>query len=318
MRRSNFRSMLNSALRHLFTLAIVVVMAGRLAPAQELEPRAYANLPVGLNFLQLGYSYSAGNVLFDPQIPLENVTGKVNSINLVYIRALGVAGKSARLLFALPYAGLSATGILAGEPVSRDVSGPGDPALGFAINFSGAPALSPKEFARYRQDLNLGVTFAVRPPLGQYDEDKAVNIGSNRWAFKTEAGASKVLGSWTVETSLAATVFTDNREYLVDRVRKQDPVYALQLHAVYDFPSQIWAGLSATFYRGGAVSIITRAGEEQELIGPRNSRAGATLSLPIDRRNSVKFQGSTSLSTRAGTSFDIFMASWQYSWGAGF
>ncbi len=34
-----------------------------LGAAQEIEPRTYANTPVGMNFLAVGYSYSSGNTL---------------------------------------------------------------------------------------------------------------------------------------------------------------------------------------------------------------------------------------------------------------
>jgi len=37
------------------------------AIAQQLEPRAYSNLPVGLNFLLGGYAHSRGDVLLDPR-----------------------------------------------------------------------------------------------------------------------------------------------------------------------------------------------------------------------------------------------------------
>ena len=36
------------------------------AHAQDLEPRAFANTPVGLNFLIGGYAYSKGGVGTDP------------------------------------------------------------------------------------------------------------------------------------------------------------------------------------------------------------------------------------------------------------
>ena len=38
--------------------------------AQELEPRTFANVPVGVNFLAVGAGYSRGNVLFDPTLPV--------------------------------------------------------------------------------------------------------------------------------------------------------------------------------------------------------------------------------------------------------
>jgi hypothetical protein len=47
--------------------------------AQELEPRAYTNIPVGINFALAGYNYSAGGVLFDPTVPLENANIKIHT-----------------------------------------------------------------------------------------------------------------------------------------------------------------------------------------------------------------------------------------------
>ena len=39
--------------------------------SQDLEPRAYSNIPVRMNFLLAGYAYSTGGVLFDPAVPLD-------------------------------------------------------------------------------------------------------------------------------------------------------------------------------------------------------------------------------------------------------
>ena len=53
-----------------FGAALVVttlVAMGSGAYAQDLEPRAYANAPVGLNFLIAGYAYSSGGVATDPR-----------------------------------------------------------------------------------------------------------------------------------------------------------------------------------------------------------------------------------------------------------
>ncbi len=65
-----------------------------------------------------------------------------------------------------------------------------------------APALSVKEFADYRQDLIVGASLQVTAPLGQYDNSKMLNLGTNRWSFKPELGISKALGQWTLEFAL--------------------------------------------------------------------------------------------------------------------
>ncbi len=49
----------------------------------------------------------------------------------------------------------------------------------------------------------------------------------------------------------------------------------------------------------------------------RNSRAGVNIALPVNKYNSVKLYGSTGVSTRTGSNFDIVGIAWQYRWGAG-
>jgi hypothetical protein len=51
-----------------FGAALIVttlVALGSAVYAQELEPRAYTNTPVGLNFLIAAYAYSSGGVATD-------------------------------------------------------------------------------------------------------------------------------------------------------------------------------------------------------------------------------------------------------------
>jgi hypothetical protein len=51
--------------------------------------------------------------------------------------------------------------------------------------------------------------------------------------------------------------------------------------------------------------------------GFQRVRVGATLALPVTRRNSVKFIASTGLVTRAGGDFDTLGAVWQIRWDGG-
>ena len=55
----------------------------------------------------------------------------------------------------------------------------------------------------------IGATLVVVPPLGQYFPDKLINLGSNRWSFKTELGLSYPKGPWRWELSAGAWFFTD-------------------------------------------------------------------------------------------------------------
>src|SRR5215470_7298745 len=99
--------------RRLLSFLLLGLTILTLAPAlraQSLEPRAYANLPIGLNFLLAGYAYSRGDVLLDPSLPVSDASARINAFFLGYVRSLDVAGRSGSVGLVLPYAGVSASG----------------------------------------------------------------------------------------------------------------------------------------------------------------------------------------------------------------
>jgi hypothetical protein len=225
------------------------------AQAQALEPRAYSNLPVDLNFLIVGYAYQQGEVLLDPSLPLKDVSLQIHSALLAYARSLDLFGKSAKIDLIVPYAWLSGTGKLLEEERSRNVSGLADPALRLSVNLCGAPALAFEEFKQYRQDTIFGASLLLTMPLGQYDSGRLVNIGTNRWTFKPEVGISQALGRWTLEGTAGVIFYTPNDDFLGGKTRGQDPIYSFQGHLIYNFPAGIWAALNATYYTGGRTSV---------------------------------------------------------------
>jgi hypothetical protein len=200
-----------------------------------------------------------------------------------------------------------------GQRFTRDVCGLTDLKTRVAINFIGAPALTMQEFVRNRDNLVVGASLQLTVPVGDYDPARLANIGSNRWAAKAEIGASKVVRLWTFDGSAAATFHQDNDEFFGGSVREQEPVYALQLHVVRSLQSGVWLAIDWNHYRGGqsTTNAVINADFQS------NERFGLTLSLPINRRQSIKFNASSGISTRTGTDFDTYGAVWQYRWGAG-
>jgi hypothetical protein len=190
-------------------------------------------------------------------------------------------------------------------------SGLADPRFKLSVNLLGGRALTPSEFARAARPTIIGVSLAVAPPLGQYTGTKLINLGANRWAFKPELGVSRALGRWTIEVYSGMVLFTTNREFYTGAsVRSQSPVVALQAHVSYTLRRQLWAAFDATWYSGGTTTVNgTRKADLQ-----RNSRVGATLSLPVGRQQSIKFSGSTGATTRIGSDFRTFGVAWQLAW----
>lgn len=294
-------------------IAAVLVSAASSAHAQRIEPRAYINAPVGINFLALGYVNSQGALLFDPALPITDADANVDMAVLGYVRTLDIAGMSGKIGVLQPYAKLKADGYLDSNYVTRDQDGIADTALYFTINFHGAPALSLKDFKNYKQDTIVGFSFRLTAPTGVYQPEKLLNIGTNRWSFEPALGISRAIGPWTLEAAAAVVVYTENDEFDTDQTRKQDPIYSTQFHVNYTFSNKMWVSLGATYYTGG---ITTIDGVERDDL-QNNWRTGFTLALPVDRKNSIKIFGHSGVSTRTGTDYDSLGIFWQYRWGGG-
>ena len=292
---------------------LILAASAPSARAQELEPRAYVNTPIGMNFLLLGVVHTDGNVAFDPALPITDAKLRTTSGTLGLAHTLDVAGQSGKVALLLPYTHLRGHALYQGDPVQRDVTSFGDPLIRFSANFHGAPALSLKEFTGYRQELIIGGSVLVAVPLGQYNAGRVVNIGGNRWAVKTELGISRAWGRWTLEIAPGVTFFSDNDDFFGGKKRSQDPFYSVQSHLVYSFASGIWAALNATWYSGGRTTINGVLNNDLQ----NNARAGATLVFPVDRHNSVRLQASTGIASRTGSDFDFYGVAWQYRWGGG-
>ena len=281
--------------------AAALVFAATHACAAELEPRAYVNTPVGLNFLIAGYSYSEGGLSTNAASPISDANLQIHTELLAYARTLDVWGKSGKFDVILPYSELSGTATVNGQPRDRQISGLNDPRFRFSVNFYGAPALSMQEFANYRQDVLIGASVQVSAPLGQYDSSKLVNLGNNRWFIKPDIGISKALGSLTLELTTGVTFFTNNDDYFGGQTLEQDPVYSTQAHLTYDFGRHVWGSLDGTYDYGGRTTVNGVRNDDLQ----KNSRMGVTLALPVNRKNSIKIYASTGVSTRTGSDYKL-------------
>jgi len=286
-----------------------------LSPAhgQEIEPRAYSNAPVGVNFLIAGYAFTDGGLPSDPALPLTDPKLTTSNAVFAYARSFGLWGKSAKFDVIAPYTWLSGDALLDGEPIEREVDGFADTRFRVSLNLYGAPALTLREFAGYRQDLIVGASLQVAAPTGQYDGSRLINIGTNRWSFKPELGVSKAVGRWTLEGTAAATLFTDNDDFYGGNTRSQDPIYSLQGHAIYSFRSGMWGSVDVNYFTGGRTTVNDTVKNDLQ----KNWRLGATLALPLDAHHSIKLYGSSGVSARTGNNFDLLGLAWQYRWGGG-
>jgi hypothetical protein len=293
---------------------LLLALAARGSPAQQMEPRTYSNVPVGMNFLIAGVAHTEGSVAVDPSLPLTNAKIASDVAFIAYARVFDLWGRSAKFDASLPYGRTSGSAEFAGQPVSRDIAGPGDARLRISTTFVGAPALPLEAFARYRQNTIMGASVELVVPTGQYDESKLVNIGANRWSIRPEFGISQAWGPLTAELSAGVTFFSDNEEFLGVSTREQAPIRSLQGHLIYTRPSGLWFAVTGTWYGGGRTSIDGVDKDDRQ----ENVRVGVTAAVPVTRHSSIKVFASTGAYSRTNSDFDLLGVAYQYRWGAGF
>jgi len=298
----------------LWVMIGAVVFVSENVKAQEAEPRAFSNTPIGLNFLIGGYLYAEGKMAFNPDLAIADANFNSNTALLAYVRSFELGGQSAKFDVIVPTSSFSAQGIVNGQPAERQMSGFGDPRFRVSVNLFGAPALSAKDFVSYQQDLIVGVSMQVSAPLGQYDDSKLLNLGFNRWSFKPELGISKAWGPWTFELTPSVLIFSDNKDFFGGNTFSQAPIYTVQGHILYTFKSGIWMALDALYFAGGHTALNGVRSDNEQI----NTRVGFTLALPVDRNNSLKLSASTGVTTRTGSEFSAVGVAWQYRWGGGF
>ncbi len=276
--------------------------------AQTLEPRLYSNAPKDFNFLVLGYAYTQGALADNAALDLKDPQLQVNIGYLAYARAFDTLSKSSRIDVVVPTACINGYAQTSTKRVSRDVCGLGDTKVRYSINILGAPALSLKEFASYKQDTLIGISLQASLPTGQYDNTKLVNISTHRWAIKPGIGISQAINNFIIEASLDAEFYTQNSEFFGSNTRQQAPVYSAQTHLIYNISRGMWLGVDANYYVGGEnTNNGVKAGD-----GFDNSRYGATFAFALNKKNSIKIYGNSGISTRTGTNFDMLAVAWQY------
>jgi hypothetical protein len=187
-----------------------------------------------------------------------------------------------------------------------------------SFNLKGGPAMHVRDFLKWQQKTLLGLSFKVVAPTGQYDPTKLINYGADRWAFKPEFGLSRRWGHWLVDTYGAAWFFTTNHDFFSrnqfspgTNTQKQNSVFAFEGHLSYDVRPRLWVWLDGNFWVGGRSNLN---GVENPNTLQRNSRIGATVSIPATKHQSAKFSYNRGAYIVYGGNYQTVSFGWQYSW----
>ncbi|MCD6598839.1 MAG: transporter [Bacteroidales bacterium] len=305
---SNYR--LNSRIG--FLLFLVLLAFANPGIAQELEPRGLTNLPVGTNFVALGYSYTQGEILLDPAVPIEDLNANLHVMVGAYVRAINFFGLSSKIDVIVPYAIGDWTGLYLGADSATSRSGFGDIRVRLSVNMLGAPALNGSQFLTYEQKTIFGLSFQIILPTGQYFQDKLINLGSNRMTFKPQLGISHKTGRWILEGYGSLWIFTRNKNFYGGNQLDQHVLATLKIHVIRSLPKGMWLAGSLGYGIGGRTEI----NEEERDTRISALRLGVTYAIPFKKHHALKFNFHSGIRFERGPDFDAFSILYQYRWGA--
>jgi hypothetical protein len=258
------------------------------AISQDVEPRRWNPIPLGTNILGAGYSYTSGDVFFDPLLQAEDVKIKAHSLAVSFVQPFKVGNKLGTVSMLVPFSVADWSGLLSGEPAAVNRTGFGDPRLRASVLLAGPPAGNAPELRQYRIDnptsTSFGVSLAITLPLGEYFEDKLLNLGGNRFIFRPQVGMIHYWGTWSFELTGSVFLYTRNPDFFNDAERDQRPTFAMQTHLVKQLRGGAWLSLGAGYGLGGE-SLINRQpnGDFRS-----NLLMSASYSLMIAKRQGLK------------------------------
>ena len=294
--------------------AVFVASSLALLKAQDLSPRAYVITPLRSNAVTLTYSYYSGSIQLNGVLPDASATGTYSVPIFTYYHSFGMFGRSSNLNIAIPYG----IGTFQGEfgDVTKQIyrSGLVDTTFRLSVNLKGGPAMDAREFGKWNQKALMGVSLKVVAPTGQYDPNKLINWGSNRWAFKPEFGFSRRRKHVLLDAYAGVWFYTTNQRFYspsVPQPQSEKPIVSFEGHLSYDLKPRLWFSLDGNFWFGGTTSL---SGIENLATRQTSSRIGVTASLPLTKHQSIKFSYADGTYVRFGGNYQTVSAAWQYSW----
>lgn len=294
-----------------------ILLACSQAFGQDLEPRRWALLPSGVSFFSLGGSYSTGDILFDPVLQLKDVTLDYAGYGLGLVHTFNIFGETARVDVNLPYASGHWQGLHQGVPASTRRTGFQDPTMRLSWNFYGSPTLEGKAFGQFMAEhpvhTTMGVAVGFFVPIGEYFDDKLINLGNNRWAIRPQMGALHQHNKWQFETTVAAILYGNNDQFFPgNRLREQDPLWSWQGHLIYTFMPGLWASASGGVLWGGTSSVNGVSLDDRSRI----SVWALSLGIPINRMQGLKLAYTNSKThTDKGSDLGTWSLGWSIMFG---
>jgi len=157
-------------------------------------------------------------------------------------------------------------------------------------------------------------------PIGDYDNNGALSLGANRFAFKEELGFVKgfeVLPGHNAyfDLTLAGDFFMDNDEFgSHDQTLSQDPILTVESHLSYDVTQALFLSADYYYHWGGETSVNGIDGHDEQ----STHTVGMTMGLNIVPSVQVLFQYKGDVDVDNGFAAQVFTFRFLYACDVGY
>ena len=189
-------------------------------------------------------------------------------------------------------------GQTAGAAFNQSSSGYADPSVQIDINLVGTSKLvSTVDLMNYEPTWTVDAAVMLGVPIGEYDEDKLVNMGLNRWYGRLALPIKYHFGVFSpgymssFEITPSVWIFTENDDFLGQDL-ENDPLWQIEAHLTQDF--------TPTFF--GSLDLLYRSGFQSEIDG---TDVGDDVDIG-DFGFTLNFQSTDNLTIRTSYSSNVF------------
>lgn len=215
--------------------------------AIDIQPRDYRLLPPGTNLGLVYYDYAHRESLsIDNGPTLNNGTHLDSHIGILrYVHYTELAELPIAVEALVPFGTLN-NGEIGGTSL-KSASGFADPYL--------AVVIWPYHDAEQGTDVAIGSY--TQPPLGNYNRNRVLNLGTNRWTQDFQLSVTQSLGTaFTFEVASDVIFYTDNTNANREgQTLTQQPTWQFQTWLSYDITPRSYIAAGYNSYYGGQQKV---------------------------------------------------------------
>lgn len=223
--------------------ALALASAAGSAQAQAVDAAAFVPAAPGTQMFMMYGQYGHQDARYAGGEKIADVDIERYTVMPRYVYFGEVAGRTYNLQILQPFVWAEGSGV---SEALGSASGLGDTILTGQLFVHNNP--------------EAGSSVAIEPylylPTGDYDADRSLNLGENRWKASFQVGGSKRLSpQFIVEGALDAMIFGDNDDAGGGRRLETDPLYRAQLWGRWQFNPKNETNLRLVYAHGGRTTL---------------------------------------------------------------